>query len=78
MAGIARAVVPTAVALTGFVLLATRAGDALGIAFIGVGLVVAAWNALLRLSLAGETERDRDQRDRGRRRPGDGRPHAGR
>jgi uncharacterized membrane protein len=68
IARIVRWGVPGVLALAGLVLLAVSAGDettlALGILFIGIGAIVAVWNAFLRLSFSSQEDRAREQRAR--------------
>jgi len=68
IARIVRWGVPSGLALVGLVLLAVSAGDdttvALGIMLFGIGLIVAVWNAFLRLSFSSQEDRAREQRAR--------------
>jgi hypothetical protein len=65
IARIVRWGVPSGLALAGLVLLAVSAGDdttlALGILLIGIGLIVAVWNAFLQLSFSSQDDRAREQ-----------------
>jgi hypothetical protein len=71
MQTLARAVrwgVPSALAVAGLIVLAVSGGRettvGLGIVLIGVGAVVALWNAFLRLSFSSQEDRVREQRAR--------------
>ena len=69
LAPIVRWALPGGLAFAGLVLLAVSAGDdttlALGVLLIGIGLIVAVWNAFLRLSFSSQADRAREQRARG-------------
>ena len=60
---VVRVGLPTAIALGGLALLATGSAG-LGLTLVGVALVVAFANALLRLGIASEADRDRDEEAR--------------
>lgn len=65
---VVRFVLPGAIALTGIVLIVVGGGDATpgaGVALVGVGLLVALLNVLMRLGI--ESSRDRDREERARR-----------
>ncbi len=55
--------VPGTIALVGIVVLAAGSA-ALGLTLVGVALVVAFANALMRIGIAGEADRDRDEQAR--------------
>jgi hypothetical protein len=73
-----RWVLPAAIALAGVILIVasnSESIDALGVAFIGIAVLVVIANLLMRLGLSSERDREREQEARG----GDsGRPDGGR
>ena len=71
MQTLARAVrwgVPSALPVAGLIVLAVDGGSdttvGLGVVLIGVGAIVAVWNAFLRLSLSSQEDRAGEQRAR--------------